>query len=230
MRGSTSAGSKRVRSCRPDIRRLSLRSRGNRAPMANAFDRIGLVVHPSRVPSRRPWTRSSAGRHGAGVAGRAALPDGPSRRHGSAATPPPDATSSSPLGGDGTTLAALHAAAPVGRPVHGRRLRQPRRADRGPPRTGSTTRCERVAAGGSGCRALPGAARRRAGGEPLLAFNDLVLVRRGRRAGHRPRRGRRGARGALRGRRRGGRDAAGVLGLHARRRRADPRTRARERS
>src|SRR5215204_3894929 len=65
MRGSTSAGSKRVRSSRPDIRRLSLRSLGNRAPMADPFDRIGLVVHPSREVTRavatlERWT-SAAG-------------------------------------------------------------------------------------------------------------------------------------------------------------------------
>src|SRR5918994_2790196 len=83
--------------------------------MDDRFDRIGLAVHPRReldkaLASVRDW----AERQNAEVVQVASL----DRQ----VAPPGDAADCDlviALGGDGTTLAALHAAAPAGRPVLG---------------------------------------------------------------------------------------------------------------
>jgi len=82
------------------------------------------------------------------------------------------------LGGDGTTLAALHAAAPVGRPVLGVACGSLGAL------TGTTAdkldeALDRVSAGEWTPRELPALAARRDEEEPLHAINDLVLVRAG---------------------------------------------------
>jgi NAD+ kinase len=83
----------------------------------DAFDRIGLVVHPRRELSRALATvREWAERQGATVV------QVPSPGSEQEVAPPGEAADCDlviALGGDGTALAALHVAAPVGRPVLG---------------------------------------------------------------------------------------------------------------
>ena len=82
------------------------------------------------------------------------------------------------LGGDGTTLAALRAAAPA-EPAGARdRVRQPRRADRRHRRPLDDA-LDRVARGDYHERHLPGLVAERDGDGDLTALNDLVLVRAG---------------------------------------------------
>jgi NAD+ kinase len=142
--------------------------------MDDRFDRIGLAVHPRReldkaLASVREW----AERQGAEIVQIASL-----ERE---VAPPGDAADCDlaiALGGDGTTLAALHAAAPVGRPVLGVACGS----------LGALTSVtadklddalDRVAAGDWTPRALPALSAERDGAEPLHALNDLVLVRAG---------------------------------------------------
>jgi NAD+ kinase len=174
--------------------------------MANAFDRIGLVVHPSRSVTRAAATLERwATAAGVEIV---QLPGGAS---GDGASPAAACDLVVALGGDGTTLAALHAAAPSGTPVmgvacgslgapHGRRGRP---AGRGPGSRGGgrgqPSRAAGAAGHGPGRRAAAGVQRPRAG------------AARGR-AGDRPRRGARGARRPLRRGRRRHRHAVGVLG------------------
>jgi NAD+ kinase len=142
--------------------------------MDDRFDRIGLAVHPRReldkaLASVRDW----AERQNAEVVQVASLDR--------EVAPPGDAADCDlviALGGDGTTLAALHAAAPVGRPVLGVACGS----------LGALTSVtadklddalDRVAAGDWAPRALPALTAERDGAEPLHALNDLVLVRAG---------------------------------------------------
>ena len=220
MRGSTSAGSKRVRSCRPDIRRLSLRSRGNRAPMADPFDRVGLVVHPARVLRRALATIDAwAARTGTEVRLGQAGPDDPEQVSACDLSSPSAATAPR------CRAACRRARAPA---RAGRRLRQPGRAHGGhrrAPRRGAEPHRGRR----RGAATLPALRVTGAVGEPQSAFNDLVLVRRG--AGqvivHVTVEGR--ARDALRRGRPRRRDRAGVDGLHPRGRRAGARAGRRRR-
>jgi NAD+ kinase len=140
--------------------------------MDDRFDRIGLAVHPRReldkaLASVRDW----AERQDAEVVQVASL-DREVAPPGEAA----DCDLVIALGGDGTTLAALHAAAPVGRPVLGVACGS----------LGALTSVtadklddalDRVAAGDWAPRALPALTAERDGAEPLHALNDLVLVR-----------------------------------------------------
>src|SRR5918995_1988612 len=83
--------------------------------MDDRFDRIGLAVHPRRELDRALATvRDWAEREHAEVVQVASL----DRK----VAPPGDAADCDlviALGGDGTTLAALHSAAPAGKPVLG---------------------------------------------------------------------------------------------------------------
>ncbi|HKG67040.1 MAG TPA: NAD(+)/NADH kinase [Solirubrobacteraceae bacterium] len=145
--------------------------------MDDRFDRIGLAVHPRReLDNALATVRDWAERQNAEVVQIASL-----ERE---VAPPGDAAGCDlaiALGGDGTTLAALHAAAPAGRPVLGVACGS----------LGALTSVtaaklddalDRVAAGDWTPRPLP-ALRAEAdgadGAEPLHALNDLVLVRAG---------------------------------------------------
>jgi NAD+ kinase len=142
--------------------------------MDDRFDRIGLAVHPRRkldnaLASVRDW----AERQGAEIVQVASL----ERQE----APPGDAADCDlviALGGDGTTLAALHAAAPVSRPVLGVACGS----------LGALTSVtadklddalDRVAAGDWRPRPLPALCAEPDAGEPVHALNDLVLVRAG---------------------------------------------------
>jgi len=142
--------------------------------MDDRFDRIGLAVHPRReLDSALATVREWAERQNAEVVQIASL-----ERQ---VAPPGDAADCDlaiALGGDGTTLAALHAAAPVGRPVLGVACGS----------LGALTSVtadklddalDRVAAGDWTPRALPALRVEHDHGEPLHALNDLVLVRAG---------------------------------------------------
>src|SRR5215218_2013310 len=130
--------------------------------MDDRFDRIGLAVHPRReLDNALATVRDWAERQNAEVVQIASL-----ERE---VAPPGDAAGCDlaiALGGDGTTLAALHAAAPAGRPVLGVACGS----------LGALTSVtaaklddalDRVEADGAD------------GAEPLHALNDLVLVRAG---------------------------------------------------
>jgi NAD+ kinase len=142
--------------------------------MDDRFDRIGLAVHPRReLGSALATVRDWAERQGAEVVQIASK-----ERE---VAPPGDAADCDlaiALGGDGTTLAALHAAAPAGRPVVSV-------AGGSPGALTATTAdrledaLDRVAAGEWAPRELPALAAGRDGADPLHAVNDLVLVRAG---------------------------------------------------
>src|SRR3954454_3103931 len=139
------------------------------------FDRIAVVVHPTRGLDRalaapRAWTAEQGAElvqlHTPGQ-DREVAPAGDARSCDLVIA----------LGGDGTTLAALHAAAAVDRPVLGVACGSlgaltAVTADR----IGAAL--DRVAAGDWHARDLP-AVRTRHGDAPLRALNALVLVRRG---------------------------------------------------
>jgi NAD+ kinase len=140
--------------------------------MADPFDRVGLVVHPSRVLRRALATIDAwAARTGTELV----------RLDGQGPGDAEPAVSCDlvvAVGGDGTTLAALHAAAPARRPVLGVACGS----------LGALTAVtadhlddalDRVAAGDVALRALPALRVTGAVGEQQTAFNDLVLVRRG---------------------------------------------------
>jgi NAD+ kinase len=142
--------------------------------MDDRFDRIGLAVHPRReLDGALATVREWAQRQGAEVVQVAS--------HDREEAPPGDAADCDlviALGGDGTTLAALHAAAPVGRPVLGVACGS----------LGALTSVtadklddalDRVADGDWTPRQLPALIAERDGAEPLHALNDLVLVRAG---------------------------------------------------
>ena len=143
---------------------------------ANRFDRIALVVHPRRELGRALATlREWAERQG----GELVQLDAPG--HDQEVAPPGEVEGADlvvALGGDGTTLAALRAAAPVELPVLGVACGS----------LGALTAVtaeelaealERVAAGDWTERRLPALVAEREGEEDLLAINDLVLVRGG---------------------------------------------------
>ena len=139
------------------------------------FDRIGLVVHPRRELGRAlAAVREWAARQGAEVV------QIRSPGHEQEVAPPGDAADCDlviALGGDGTTLAALRAAAPTGRPGFGVACGS----------LGALTAVtaddvdealDRVSTGDWTPRHLPALVVEREGGE-WTALNDLVLVRDG---------------------------------------------------
>ena len=142
--------------------------------MDDRFDRIGLAVHPRRgldnaLASVRDWSQ----RQDAELVQVAAL-DREVAPPGEAA----DCDLVIALGGDGTTLAALHAAAPAGKPVLGVAC-----GSLGALSSVTADKLDealdRVAAGDWRPRALPALSAEHDGAEPLHALNDLVLVRAG---------------------------------------------------
>ena len=140
---------------------------------ANSFHRIGLVVHPRRELGRALATlRDWADEQGA------ALVQLPSPGQQQEVAPRGDAHGSDlvvALGGDGTTLAALRAAAPLGRPVLGVAC-----GSLGALTAVTAEQLEealhRVTAGDWTEKRLPALVIEHAG-EALRAINDLVLVR-----------------------------------------------------
>jgi NAD+ kinase len=142
---------------------------------ANPFDRIGVVVHPRRrLDHALETVRAWAERQGADVV----QIRSPGQEQQVA---PPGEVSQCDLvialGGDGTTLAALRAAAPHRNPVFGVACGS----------LGALTAVtadeleealDRVASGDYEQRALPALVAER-DGEELMAINDLVLVRDG---------------------------------------------------
>ena len=143
---------------------------------AKRFDRIALIVHPRRELGRALATlREWAGSQGA------ELVQLPSPGTIQEVAPPGEAEGADlvvALGGDGTTLAALRAAAPVHLPVLGVACGS----------LGALTAVtadqlddalHRVAAGDWTEKRLPAIVIEREGAEDMRAINDLVLVRGG---------------------------------------------------
>jgi NAD+ kinase len=145
-------------------------------PDSLTLRRIGLVVHPHRKLDRA--IENAEGWAAANGADIVQIPmDGQDRRVAEvAAADSCDVVLA--LGGDGTTLAALRAATAAGKPVLGvacgslGALTAVAAPD-------IATALERVAAGDWVPRRLPGIAITADGEEPLVALNDLVVVRAG---------------------------------------------------
>jgi NAD+ kinase len=142
----------------------------------DAFDRIGLVVHPRRELGRAVATVREWAEHQEATVVQLRSPG-----HVQKVAPPGDAESCDlviALGGDGTALAALHAAAPVGRPVLGVAC-----GSLGALTATTADELEgalgRVASGDWIPRRLPALVGERDGGEELHAINDVVFVRDG---------------------------------------------------
>jgi NAD+ kinase len=141
---------------------------------ANRFDRIALVVHP-----RRELGRALATLRGWADAQGAELVQLASPGQEQQVAPPGEVDGADlvvALGGDGTTLAALRAAAGVGLPVLGVACGS----------LGALTAVtaddiddalDRVAAGDWTEKRLPAVVVEREGADDLRAINDLVLVR-----------------------------------------------------
>ena len=136
--------------------------------------RVGLVVHPKRpIDGALETVREWSGRHGVDVV---QVPAVGQERH----IAPPGETADCDLllglGGDGTTLAALRAAMPAGKPVLGvacgslGALTAVKAPDLG-------AALDRVHAGDWTARALPALAI--TGNSKHLGVNDLVIVRKG---------------------------------------------------
>jgi NAD+ kinase len=138
--------------------------------------RLGVVVHPNRPLDRalatlRAWTEA----RGAGVV--QIRIDGQER----VVAPAGDAAECDlvvALGGDGTTLAALHAAAPHRLPVLGIACGSVG-ALTATSADATEQALEKIAAGEWQRRVLPGLGVSADGGEPHVAINDLVVVRNG---------------------------------------------------
>jgi NAD+ kinase len=137
---------------------------------------IGIVVHPRRkidgaLEALRAWAEG----HGTDV--RQVMVEGQSRKVAEPVDPGTCALVVA-LGGDGTVLAALHEAAPNGRPVLGvacgslGALTSVKAPDIG-------SALDRVASGDSTARALPALAVTRDGAPVGDAYNDLSVVRHG---------------------------------------------------
>jgi NAD+ kinase len=143
---------------------------------ARSVNRIGLVVHPDRRLDRALETmRAWGAEHGTEVV---QVPiDGQQRVVAELG----DVASCDlllALGGDGTTLAALHAAAPAGVPVLGVAC-----GSLGALTATSAEALDQalrdIATGNWRPRILPGIAVATDGAEPEVALNDLVVIRKG---------------------------------------------------
>jgi NAD+ kinase len=141
-----------------------------------APSQLGLVVHPRRAIDRALDSISAwASKNGAAV-GQVAIPEQARR-----VAEPVEVESCDLLvavGGDGTTLAALHAAAPVSLPVLGvacgsiGMLTSVKADD-------AVAGLDQVAAGDWTPRSLPGLEIATAAGETGVAINDFAVVRNG---------------------------------------------------
>jgi NAD+ kinase len=140
------------------------------------IEQVGLVVHPSRpldgaLDELRRWTDA----HGARLV---QVPAHGQEREVAELGDPAGCDVIVALGGDGTTLAALHAAAAVGKPVLGVACGS----------LGALTAThaddlfdalDRMEAGDWNRRDLPGVGVGVDGNDPHIAINDLVVVRKG---------------------------------------------------
>jgi NAD+ kinase len=140
------------------------------------IERLGLVVHPNR-----PLDGALAALQGWADGHGAALVQVPARGQERVVAPPGDAAACDllvALGGDGTTLAALHAAAPHKLPVLGvacgslGALTATSAGD-------VASALDRMTAGDWHRRELPGVGVGVDGSDPHIAINDLVVVRKG---------------------------------------------------
>jgi NAD+ kinase len=138
--------------------------------------RIGVVVHPRRdIGNALAMLRDWCAAHGVGLV---SVPSAGQERRLAEPGDPAECDLIVALGGDGTTLAAVRVGAAVGRPVMGVACGS----------LGALTAVtaehidealDRVAGGDWIARRLPALAAERAGIEPLLGVNDLVIVREG---------------------------------------------------
>jgi NAD+ kinase len=143
--------------------------------MEISLDRIGVVAHPRRdVRTALETVRAWAERQGADLVQVQAPGHGQEVAPAGAAA---DCDLIVALGGDGTTLAALHAAAPFGVPVFGVAC-----GSLGALTTVTADELgaalDSMAAGDWEARTLPGLVAEH-GTRRLTALNDLVLIRRG---------------------------------------------------
>ncbi len=143
---------------------------------AARIDRLGVVVHP-----HRPLERALETLHAWAAANGADVVQIPIRGQERVVAPAGDAASCDlvvALGGDGTTLAALHAAAPHRLPVLGIAC-----GSLGALTATSADATEealaKIASGDWHRRVLPGIGVSADGGEPRYAINDLVVGRKG---------------------------------------------------
>src|SRR5918997_2488175 len=138
--------------------------------------RVGLVVHPRReIDAALAATRAWASTHGVTL-GQVAIP-GQGRR----VAEPIDVASCDlvlALGGDGTALAALHAAAPVSRPVLGvacGSIGVLTSVQAGGPRA----KLEHLTAGKWTTRSVPALEIAAGSADPRFAINDFAAIRDG---------------------------------------------------
>src|SRR4051794_5246668 len=142
--------------------------------MDDRFDRIGLAVHPRReLDNALATIREWAERQGAEVV-QIASGEREVAPRGEAA----DCDLAIALGGDGTTLAALHAAAAAGRPVLGVACGSlgALTATTAEELSGAL---DRVAGGDWEARTIPALVAETDDGGRLPAINDVAIVRRG---------------------------------------------------
>jgi NAD+ kinase len=144
--------------------------------LPSRLTRIGVVVHPHRPLDRALKTLDEwAAAHGVEVV---QVPIDGQVRSVAPAGDPADCDLIIAMGGDGTTLAALHAGAAAEKPVLGvacgslGALTAVAAAD-------LEEALRDVAAGNWRPQPLPGVAVAADGGEPRVALNDLVVVRKG---------------------------------------------------
>lgn len=149
---------------------------GAGAASTQSPSRIGLVIHPTRSVERplglvREW----AGSHGVDVV---QIPAAYAQRQFAEKGEAGDADLIVSIGGDGTTLAALRAAAGVDRPVLGIACGSLGALATVP--VGDVTRSlERFSLGEWLPRSFPALSVAREANEPLFALNDVAMVRAG---------------------------------------------------
>lgn len=148
----------------------------DRRPASAAFSRIGVVVHPTRpVEGALVGIREWAQRHSVDVV---QVPAFCRQKQVAEQGEASDCGLIVAIGGDGTTLASIHAGIQAGRPVLGVACGSlgvltsvsPSEVPRA---------LERFSAGDWTPRVLPALEGVREGSEPMLAVNDIVVVRRG---------------------------------------------------
>jgi NAD+ kinase len=148
----------------------------HRHPAPATFSRIGVVAHPTRpIESALVEIREWAEQHGVDVV---QVPAFCRQKQVAEQGDPADCGLIVAIGGDGTTLAAIHAGIQADRPVLGVACGSlgvltsvsPSEVPRA---------LERFSAGDWTPRSLPALEGVGEAGEPMLAVNDIVVVRRG---------------------------------------------------
>ena len=143
--------------------------------MTESLSRIGVVVHPSRsIDSALSALREWADEHDVDVA---QVPVEGNDREVAELRDAEDCDLVAAIGGDGTMLAAIRAAASVGRPVLGIAcgslgVLTTVTAD------GAASALDRFASGDWEARPIPALEIEREDGDPLRAVNDLAITRR----------------------------------------------------